>query len=101
MPLNRNSEFEVICETQTLGMFALVLPILSPKENWIPTKVTLPAETRNAIWAIGGTVYAADSKSVISGFESQIAHHKELFDFFKKLWYNIYVEKIWRHRLMV
>lgn len=56
--------------------------------------MTLPAETRNAIWAIGGTVYAADSKSVISGFESQIAHHKKLFDFFKKLWYNIYVKNM-------
>ena len=56
--------------------------------------MTLPAETQNAIWAIGGTVYAADSKSVISGFKSQIAHHKELFDFFKKLWYNIYVKNM-------
>lgn len=78
-----------------------VFPFYPRKKTGNLQKVTLPAETRNAIWAIGGTVYAADSKSVISGFESQIAHHKELFDFFKKLWYNIYVEKIWRHRLMV
>lgn len=62
--------------------------------------MTLPAETRNAIWAIGGTVYAADSKSVFFGFESQIAHHKKLFDFFKKLWYNIYVEKNIKHKNM-
>ena len=34
----RNSEFEVICETETLGKFALVLPVLSPKENRKPTK---------------------------------------------------------------
>ena len=29
----RNSEFEVIYETETLGKFALVLPVLSLKEN--------------------------------------------------------------------
>ena len=45
--------------------------------------MTLPAETRNAIWAIGGTVYAADSKSVFFGFESQIAHHKKYLTFSK------------------
>ena len=65
---------------KTLGLsFAQHFLFIHQRENTMRNvrRVMLPAETRNAIWAIGGMVYAAASKAVFSGFESQIAHQKE------------------------